>query len=204
MNLNELLKRRYSCRSYIDKEVKDEDLALILNNAILAPSAGNLQVWRFIIVKDKEKREKVAIACLQQKWMAQAPVHIVIVADLKYSKAHYGSRGELYAVQDCTLAASNILLTASSLNLDSCFISAFDEDMLKRTLEIPNGLTRYVVITLGYSNEKPEEKKRYNISMLTSFNSYGAGRQDLSIFPVKEKSKSFLTKLKEKLIKHAK
>ena len=199
-----MLKRRYSCRSYIDKQIKDEDLALMLNNAILAPNAGNLQVWRFIVVKDKEKREKVAIACLQQKWMTQAPIQVVIAADLKYAKAHYGSRGETYAIQDCTLTASNILITAASLNIDSCFISAFDEDMLKRTLEIPNEIKPYIIITLGYSNEKPEEKKRYNLAMFTYFNNYGARMQDLSMFPVKDKSKSFLTRLKEKFLSNKK
>ena len=191
MNFNDLLKRRYSCRAYLDKKVKDKDLTIILNNAILAPNAGNLQSWRFIVVKDKEKREEVAIACLQQNWMAQAPIFIVIMADLTYVNAHYGERSKLYAIQDCTLAAGNIILTAASLGLDSCFVSAFDEEMLKRALAIPNHIMPYVVVTLGYSNEKPEEKKRYHISTLTYFDSYGISQQDKSIFP--------LEKIKKKL-----
>lgn len=193
MNFNDLLKRRYSCRTYTKKEIKDKDLAAILNNATLAPNAGNLQSWRFVVVKDQEKREQVATACLQQNWMAQAPVHIVISADLTYVKAHYSERSTLYAIQDCTLAASNILLTAASLGLDTCFVSAFDEDMLKRALAIPDTIMPYVVITLGYSNEKPEEKKRYHISTLTYFDSYGISQQDKSIFP--------LEKIKNKIIK---
>jgi len=199
MNLNEILKRRYSCRSYNNKEIKDKDLELILNNAVLAPNAGNIQAWRFVVVKDFKKREEVAIACLQQKWMTQAPIHIVICADLKYLKAHYHERGELYGIQDCTLAASNIMLTAASIGIDSCFISAFEEDMLKRALGIPDGIMPYVVITLGYSDDKPEEKKRYPLNMFVYFNNYGATTQDLSIFPVKDKSKSFIDKIKEKL-----
>ena len=155
----------------------------MLDNAIQAPNAGNLQPWRFIVVKNENKREEIANACLQQRWMTQAPLHIVIAGDLGYVKKHYGERGELYCIQDCTLAAGNILLTAASLKIDSCFVSAFDEDMLKRALDLPEHIKPYVVLTLGYSNLDVEEKKRYDINMVTSFEKFGDKQK--SIFPLK-------------------
>lgn len=200
MNLNEILKRRYSCRSYTNKNINDDKINEMLNNAILAPNAGNLQSWRFVVVKDENKREEIALACMQQKWMTQAPLHIVVLGDMGHLKKYYGNRAELYAIQDSALAAGNILITAASLDIDSCFISAFDEDMLKRCLNVPENIKPFVVLTLGYSNEKPEEKKRHHLSSLTFFESYGNSKQDKSIFPVKNKSKSFFNKL----IKHAK
>ena len=184
MELDKILKRRYSCRSYISKNINDKDLTLMLNNAILSPNAGNLQAWRFIAVKDQDKKEEIATACLQQKWMTQAALQIVIIADLDYVKKHYKERAELYCIQDCALAASNIMLTAASLNIDSCFVSAFDEDMLKRALSMPKNIIPYVVLTLGYSNEKPEDKKRYPISTSLYFNNYGNKNQDKNIFPI--------------------
>ena len=198
MNLNETLKRRYSCRSYINKNIDDDKISELLNNAILAPNAGNLQSWRFVIVKEESKREEIATACLQQKWMVQAPLHIIILGDIGHLKKYYKERAELYSIQDCTLAAGNILITAASLDIDSCFISAFDEDMLKRALNVPENVKPFAVLALGYSNEKPEEKKRYDINTLTFFESYGNSRQDKSIFPIKNKSKSFFDKLIKK------
>ena len=198
MNLNETLKRRYSCRSYINKNIDDDKISELLNNAILAPNAGNLQSWRFVIVKEESKREEIATACLQQKWMVQAPLHIIILGDIGHLKKYYKERAELYSIQDCTLAAGNILITAASLDIDSCFISAFDEGMLKRALNVPENIKPFAVLALGYSNEKPEEKKRYDINTLTFFESYGNSRQDKSIFPVKNKSKSFFDKLIKK------
>jgi len=198
MNLNETLKRRYSCRSYINKNIDDDKISELLNNAILAPNAGNLQSWRFVIVKEESKREEIATACLQQKWMVQAPLHIIILGDIGHLKKYYKERAELYSIQDCTLAAGNILITAASLDIDSCFISAFDEGMLKRALNVPENIKPFAVLALGYSNEKPEEKKRYDINTLTFFESYGNSRQDKSIFPIKNKSKSFFDKLIKK------
>ena len=183
MEFNDVLKRRYSCRSYLNKEIHEKDIRHMLDNAIQAPNAGNLQPWRFIVVKNENKREEIANACLQQKWMTQAPLHIVIAGDLGYVKKHYGERGELYCIQDCTLAAGNILLTAASLKIDSCFVSAFDEDMLKRALDLPEHIKPYVVLTLGYSNLDVEEKKRYDINMVTSFEKFGDKQK--SIFPLK-------------------
>ena len=211
MEFNEILKRRYSCRSYNNKKVKDDDLNLILNNAILAPNAGNLQAWRFIVVKDDVKREQIATACLQQKWMFQAPIHIIIAADVEYVKKNYGDKDQMYCIQDCTLAASNIILTATSLNLDTCFVSAFDKDMLKRALNIPENIIPYIVITLGYSDNNPEEKKRYNLSNMVFFDNYGSKMNDKSIFPlekqkqvIQKQQRNLFNKIREKLIKHTK
>ena len=203
MDLDEILNRRFSCRAYKNKDVDDKRVLKILKNAMLSPNSGNIQAWRFIVVKNEGKREEIAIACLKQKWMTQAPVHIVILNDSKYSKAHYDKRGEIYGIQDCTLAASNMMLTASYLNLDTCFVSAFDEDMLKRALEIPKEVTPYVVITLGYGNEKQEGRKRYSYNINTFFEKYGNKEQGKGIFPL-SKFKKDISNLKSKLVKHIK
>ena len=59
MNLNEILKRRYSCRSYINKNIDDDTINEMINNAILSPNAGNLQSWRFVIVKEESKKQEI-------------------------------------------------------------------------------------------------------------------------------------------------
>ena len=78
MEIADAIKQRCSVRKYKGKEVKIEDVLKLLNLAKEAPSSGNLQNWRFIVVTDEKKRKEISVACLNQSWMNEAPVHIVI------------------------------------------------------------------------------------------------------------------------------
>ncbi len=201
MDLFEILEKRYSCRAYLDKDVNDKDISKIINHASLAPSAGNLQPWHVVIVKNKEKRNSLSTASLNQQWMTQAPVHLVICGFEEYVKRLYKVKGELYCKQDCAAFIENILLIATGLGLATCWVGAFDEIVVKRELEIPENINVYAIITLGYGNEKnPNAKKRYDIQTFTFFEKYGARSKDHSLFPLEKHS----LEIKEKLIKHPK
>ena len=209
MDLNDILEKRYSCRSYSNKEVDDGLIFNIIQNSVLAPNSGNLQAWKFIIIKNKEKREEIALGCIKQMWMTQAPVHIVICSDLDVLSKQYKNRADLYATQDCAAAAENILLLATNYGLASCWVGAFDNPMIKRTLSIPDNIIPKIIITLGYESKKPREKIRYSIDSYTFFDEYGNKSLDKGIFPlaknkeiVKEKSKNLFLKIKN-LFKHS-
>jgi nitroreductase len=123
----------------------------------MAPSSGNIQNWKFIIIREEAQRKKIAEACLQQTWMTQAPVHFAIVSQFEKVKRYYGVRGErLYAIQNCAAAAENMLLMAHALGFGACWVSAFDEDMLSRALNLPEEVIPQVVVTLGHAAETPE------------------------------------------------
>lgn len=187
MDLFEILQKRYSCRSYIDKDIDDKILHKIINYASFSPTAGNLQPWNIIVIKNKEKRNSLSIASLNQTWMSQAPIHLVILGNLEYIKKFYKVKGELYCIQDCAAFTENILLLATELGLASCWVGAFDENMVKRELEIPDNFKVYAIITLGYTREKnPNTKKRYDTWTFTFFEKYGARSQDLSLFPLQK------------------
>ena len=81
MDLSKAIIERCSVRDYQDKAISIETILEILNIAKNSPSSGNLQNWRFIIVTDESKRNEIAIACLNQVWMAKAPIHIIICND---------------------------------------------------------------------------------------------------------------------------
>lgn len=212
MDLVEILQKRYSCRNYIKKDVNDEDVKKIIDYASLAPSAGNLQPWKVIIVTSKEKRESLSIACMNQSWMKQAPVYLVICSNEDYIKNFYKAKGELYSKQDCAAFIQTILLLATEMGLASCWVGAFEEKMIKRELEIPDNLVVYAVITLGYSNEKnPDSKKRYDSQTFTFFEKYGNRIQNKSILSLankiptmQEKNQRAFNKMKEGLLKHSK
>ena len=204
MELDEVLKRRFSCRSYKDKEISPELIEKILNAAILAPSSGNIQNWRFIIVKDKNKKREISIASLRQLFIAEAPVLIVICNEIEGVIKDYGEIGRSYSMQNCALAAANMMLKATDLNLDTCYIGAFDEKAVRRILNIPDSIIPEIIIALGYGKEKPEKKDRNPITTLTFFERYGNKKLNFSFFPIEkqlDKIEDKLQKVKQKIRK---
>ena len=130
MEALECIYTRRSIRKYLSQHVEWEKVGNILEAGRVAPSAGNLQNWRFIVVMDRGKREKIAELCLGQHWMSSAPVHIIICSQPGTCKRFYGTRGEkLYCIQNCAAVAENMLLAAHAQGLGGCWVSAFDEDM---------------------------------------------------------------------------
>lgn len=180
MELRECIYNRRSVRKYLDLEVPKEMVGEIIEAGTMAPCAGNLQNWGFIIVKDKDARNKMADACLQQDWMANANVHIVVCGIEEPARQHYGLRGErLYTVQNCAAAIQNMLLTAHELGLGACWIGGFDEDMVKDICAIPGNVRPQAVLTFGIPDEKPEIPKRENIYNVCYFGEYDARVEDM-------------------------
>ncbi|MEW6063117.1 MAG: nitroreductase family protein [Nanoarchaeota archaeon] len=179
MDLDKCIKERRSVRSYLEKEVEHEKIAKLIYSARYAPSSGNLQNWRFIIVKDSKKRNEIAIACLKQHWMAEAPVHIVVCNKVEDVKRFYGSKGEfIYSIHNCAAAIENLLLTAYSLKLGTCWVGAFDENAIKKILRIPNDIKVEAIITVGYPKDKEEPAERYNLDSITFFEEWGKYEKD--------------------------
>jgi SagB-type dehydrogenase family enzyme len=181
MNFIELIKSRRSIRQFSDKEVEFYKIADIIEAGMYAPNAGNLQNWKFIVVKDQEMRNKIAEASVQQYWMAEAPVMIVICAENKRADKYYGDRGvNLYNIENCSAAAQNMLLAATSMGLSSCWIGAFNEEVVKRELSIPEDARPLVIIPVGYSSQKPAEKQISEIKEIFYFEKWGVTIQNLN------------------------
>ena len=106
MDVIEAIKGRRSVRSFTGDPVKEEDLQEILDAARYAPSAGNLQPLELVVVKNPEVKRRLARASLGQSFVAEAPVVIVICANVSRTARRYGRRGsELYVIQDTAAAA---------------------------------------------------------------------------------------------------
>lgn len=146
---------RRSVRRFTDEEVPMATVGRILDAACHAPSAGNLQPWEFYVVKNREMREKLAVAALNQEFVATAPVVIVVCALPELSARRYGDRGRyLYAIQDTAAAVQNILLAAHGYGLATCWVGAFDEEKVVRLLQLPPGRRPVALIPLGYAAEE--------------------------------------------------
>ncbi|MCM2325035.1 MAG: nitroreductase family protein [Candidatus Woesearchaeota archaeon] len=174
MNVFEAIATRRSIRKYTSQDVPMEILGLIIDAGRYAPSAGNTQNWRFIIIKDPSNRQKIAEASMQQLWIAEAPILICVVSETEKLKKFYGVRGErLYSVQNCAAAVQNMLLTAHALGLASCWISSFDEEVLSRTLGLPGEVRPQAVLPIGYPDEIVPAPSHYTMENVTYFEAYG-------------------------------
>lgn len=173
MDAMECIYTRRSIRKYKDLPVEFELIGRIVEAASFAPTAGNIQDYRFIFVTDETQRKQLAEACMQQYWMEQAPVHIVACAEVKRAKQFYGARGErLYTVQNVAAAVENILLAAHSFGLGACWVGAFDEQMVKRICCIPDYARPHAIITIGVPDEVPPPPQKYKIENLFYFGKY--------------------------------
>lgn len=156
MDVLECIKSRRSVRKYRDKPVEWGKITAIVDSARLAPSAGNLQNWKFVLIRDDENRKRLSEAAFKQEWMKKAPVHIVVVGEPDKSEAFYGLRGKtFYTTQGCGAAIENMLLTANSLGLGACWVGAFDEDNVRRVINSPEAVAIQAIVTIGYADERP-------------------------------------------------
>ena len=172
MNVLEAIKKRRSIRKYLDIGVEWDKVQHILEAGRYAPSAGNLQAWKFIVVTEEELRHEVAKACLNQIWMEEAPVHIVICSIPERPIQHYGEAGKKYVLEDCACAAMNMMLEATEQGLASCWVGAFDELMLRITLNIPDRATPSIVLTIGYADEQVPVPSRTVMESVTFLQKY--------------------------------
>jgi len=173
MDVFDSINQRRSVRKYMDIPVPFESVGRICDAGAKAPSAGNLQDVKFIIVLDEGKRKALAEASLQQYWMSRAPVHIVVCVELSKCRRFYGIRGErLYAIQNAAAAVENMLLAANALDLAACWVGAFNEDQVKRACGIPDYARPQAIVTVGYADEKPLAPPKLKIENLVFLEKY--------------------------------
>jgi len=174
MDVFEVIKKRRSIRKYKSGVIPKEHLRAILEAAIWAPNAGNLQPWEFILVESHEKKKELAKAALNQFFIAEAPVVIVVCANVMRTASIYGERGaKLYCIQDTAAAIQNILLAACALGYGTCWVGAFRDSEVKRILNIPDEVRPVAIIPIGVPGEDPKPRKRRPLEKVLFFETYG-------------------------------
>jgi len=173
MELLEAIKERRSVRAFKQQDVPEETVEKLIDAARHAPSAGNIQPWEFVVVRNLEVKRKLARAALNQAFVEEAPVVIVVCANERRSSMGYGSRGKtLYCIQDTAAATQNILLTAYSLGLGTCWIGAFNEDEAKRAVNAPEGIRPVAIIPVGYPDETPSHRGMRPLSQIIHYDGF--------------------------------
>lgn len=157
MNVVEAIRKRRSIRKYINREIEEDKLNRILEAARLAPSARNLQDWRFIVVRDLRTREKLSAAAKGQSFIAEAPV---VIAACGTNTDYVMTCGQHSYTIDVAIALDHVSLAAVEESLGTCWIGAFFEDKVKEILGVPDNVRVVALMPIGYPAEQPLPTKR--------------------------------------------
>jgi len=145
------IKKRRSIRQFLDKDIKEEKVEEILKAAMTAPSAHNRRPWRFWLVRDKEKKEKLAQIQPWASFVAGAPVVLVI-----------GSEEDKHWVENCAVAAALVYLEATNQGLGTCWVQVRgmktgrgegSEEGVKKLLGIEENIRILCLMPLGYPSK---------------------------------------------------
>jgi nitroreductase len=155
MDFKEVVFTRKSTRSYQDKPIPQDVLAEMLEAARLAPSAQNRQPWRLIVIQSPEKIKQMAQNCgligLSNYFVRSAPCMIIACAD---ASKDIKINGQEYYLVDTAIAFQQMILTAWSHGIGSCWLAAFSEKKLRSWLDIPKSWRIVALSPFGYPAEK--------------------------------------------------
>jgi nitroreductase len=169
MNVFEAIETRRSVRKYRPQPVPDGHLKQILEAARLAPSAGNRQPWRFVVVRDPRLRKKLGAAARDQTWISDAGVIIAALGmDPKNPEVY-----ERWAERDVMTAVEHMVLAAWELGYGTCWIGAFHEEQVKKLLGIPGEMTVISLLPIGVPDQKPGPRGRKAFDELFHGDGYG-------------------------------
>lgn len=164
MDAMEAILSRRSIRKYTDQSVSDEIVTELLEAAMSAPSAGNEQPWHFVVIKDREKLNAIPNFHPHSRMLEHAPVAILVCGDEQLQKY------EGYWVQDCSAATQNLLVAVQAKGLGAVWLGIYPiaERVagLQKLLGIPESVTPFALISIGYPVEEKPPAERYNAARI--------------------------------------
>jgi nitroreductase len=171
MEFSDLIRSRESIRNYDPiKPVARDVIGKILDAGRLAPSASNLQPWRFIIVSSPVMLGKVR-ACYHREWFREAPLILVVVGfrDNAWTRSFDGYNS---VETDLAIAMTHMILAAENEGLGACWVANYDPAILRDALSLPPGQVVFGITPLGYPKAgfiKSGAKKRKPLDEVAEF-----------------------------------
>ncbi|MBM3317311.1 MAG: nitroreductase family protein [Candidatus Eisenbacteria bacterium] len=163
MELQEVLRSRYSVRAYKPDEVERDKLLEILEAARLAPTAANRQAFQLIVIRTAG-REEALRRIYNKDWFVQAPL-VIAVCGLR-EESWVRRDGHNYVDVDAAIVMDHLILRAADSGLGTCWIAAFDPAAARAELGLPRGVEAIAFTPLGYPADEPGPKKRKPLSEL--------------------------------------
>jgi len=170
-----VLEDRRSVRKYKPDPIPEEKLKRILDAARIAPSWSNLQCWRFIVVRDHERKEQLASSMPEKnparKAVGQtAPAVVVLCADPKKSGKQDGKE---YYLLDAGLAMQQLMLAAKAEGLGTCWVAWFDEEKVREACAVPPEYRVVGLSPLGYPEKDPSPRPRKELEEIVFAEEWG-------------------------------
>ncbi|HDS30141.1 MAG TPA: nitroreductase [Firmicutes bacterium] len=162
MEFKQLINERFSERRSTNEPVTNEEITEILEMTDLAPSAGNLQSFRVVVVRDEKVRRKLMEASANQDWMMEAPVFLVFFADLDQFRSRFSTgHEETIALQDASIAMAYAQLAATEIGLGTCWVGTFARGVAQDICKLSGNLRFAGILTLGHpKGRKPARSRR--------------------------------------------
>ncbi|GAB4118186.1 MAG: nitroreductase family protein [Candidatus Caldatribacteriota bacterium] len=157
MNILEIIQGRRSIRAF-KQDLLDEDTLrnLIIKAGIWAPSAGNNQILRYIVVTDKKILHKIELA--SPGLLGNPPALIIVCQDLNEAKIKNGLESSNFlAIADAAMAIQNIMLYAYSLGLGTCIIASFHSKAVQKIVDLPPSIIPIFLVSIGYPDHFPKK-----------------------------------------------
>ncbi len=175
----ELARRRRSIRRYLDCPVEREKVVACLEAARLAPSAENVQPWRFLVIDDPDIKDRFSAAVFSgiyrfSRFAAKAPVIILIMARPDLLANHVGKqiRNISFYLIDVGIAGSHLSLQAEEFGLGTCWIGWFNGRRARKFFRIPRRYKIVSLMTMGYYEKRPRERGRRSLDEIVWFNRF--------------------------------
>ena len=169
MEFKEVVKARYSCKKYSDRQVEKEKLEAILNAGRLAPTAKNLQEQHIYVVQSPEVLAKVdsVTPCRYG-----APTVLVVAFDSTNVFTYPGGKRDS-GVEDATIVATHMILAAADEGVDSCWVNFLDPEKMAEVRGLPENEEILMIMDLGYAAEGagplPNHGNRKDLSETVSY-----------------------------------
>lgn len=177
----QLVEQRRSIRRYLEKPVEKEKILACIEAARLAPSADNVQPWRFLIIDDpqlKAEFSKEAFSGIYyiSRFASQAPVLILVLGRLDIIANRLGKQIQKihFYLIDIGIAGEHIVLQAEELGLGTCWLGWFNMRRARKFFNIPRKYKIVSLISVGYYEKKPiKRRKRRELKEIAWFNKLG-------------------------------
>ncbi len=175
MDVFDTIQKTRTIRTYTASPISQETLNLVLEAGRLAPSWGNTQTWRWIVIQDQDLKTQLAEKVLRPgnrgtEAVKTAPVVIAACAELNRAGFRDGQpstdKGGYWYMFDAGLALENMVLAATELGLGTLFIGGMNARNAEKLLEVPEGYACVILMVLGYPDEGPEARPRKQMSEL--------------------------------------
>jgi len=167
MEYSKLIAERYSVRAYRPDPVENEKLQAVLEAARLAPTAANRQPFQLIVMHTAGREEEIA-RIYRRPWFVQAPLVIAVCAISSQAWVRESDRFNARLI-DAAIVADHLILAAADLGLGTCWVAAFNVDVARNVLRLPEEAEPVIFTPLGYPADQPSPKTRKPLADLVRY-----------------------------------